>query len=80
MSRRQSDVSMLCCPLTVRERLICDDMRKMTGLHSDADLGRLGLWHLAKHLDQRLDADVFALRHGTEGQAIKPRRNVKVSA
>lgn len=60
--RRRTDVSIPCCALSVRERLVCDDMKQATGLTSDADLMRLGLWHLARHLDMPRDAALFGLR------------------
>lgn len=61
MSRRGGDAP-ICCHLSVVERDVVDAMKAMTGIASDADLTRLGLWHLARHLDVPIGARTFAPR------------------
>ena len=41
----------LTCELTEAEQDLCATMRQMTGITSEANLVRLGLYHLARHLD-----------------------------
>ena len=48
--------------LTIPEREWLATMQTLTGLASLDELLRLGLWHLAKHLDLPTSADVFAPR------------------
>jgi hypothetical protein len=62
MARRETDTSELVCPLTAREREACDEMKRLCGLVSDADLVRSGLYKLAMHLDLPIGVDYFALR------------------
>lgn len=51
MSRKPSEIVTLTCPLTEAEADIAATLCQMTGISSEANLVRLGLWHLAKHLD-----------------------------
>jgi hypothetical protein len=50
----------VCCHLSPEERIVVDEMKAAVKLN-DADLVRLGLWHLARHLGIALHGE-FALR------------------
>lgn len=63
MSRRHAQP--LCVHLSAVERDVVEEMKAMTGLASDANLARLALWHLAKHLDLRIGAETFRTRSET---------------
>ncbi len=64
--RRERDVSTLTCPITEIERDFCDEMKRMCGHKSDADLVRTALYRFADHLDVPIAVQTFALRGGTE--------------
>jgi hypothetical protein len=69
MSRRHA--LPLCCHLNAIERDFLDQMKQQTGIVSDANLVRLGLWHLAKHLDVRHGSEVFKFRAETRAKALR---------
>lgn len=52
----------ICTHLNGVERDVVNEMKAMTGILSDCNLARLALWHLARHLDVRIDKDVFRAR------------------
>ena len=61
--RREADVSLLCCPVTVRERLLCDELRAACGITSDANLVRMALYHWARFQKPgQVDTRMFARR------------------
>jgi hypothetical protein len=63
--RRPSDVKAVCVPVSPRERDALIAMRVATGAGSDADLLRIALFNLARHLsDVPTDSGLFAIRHG----------------
>jgi hypothetical protein len=62
MSRRETDIVTTVCSLSVRERLILDDMKRILGLASDANLIRSSLWFYARHLDLPVQVGDFGLR------------------
>lgn len=70
MPRRPDETVTLCCPLTDAEQDVAATMMQMTGIVSEANLVRLGLWHLARHLDVPV-GNLFALR---KARGAKPRR------
>lgn len=70
MSRSQEQTVTLCCPLDELEQDIAAELMRLTGIASEANLVRFGLWHLAKHLDVPV-GEAFGQRHVGR----KPRRN-----
>ena len=62
--RRESDVSVLDCPISPRERLVCDELKAATGLETDSDLVRTGLYHWAVFVlgPAEVDTETFRLR------------------
>ena len=66
MARREEDTVTLTCPLTDIEQDICAEMMRMLGITSQGNLVRVGLWHLARHLDIPIGNGVFMKRttHG----------------
>ena len=61
MRSRPAHLTTLTVALDVRERLILEDMKRATGLVTDADLARTALHFYASHLD------VQGLTHGDFG-------------
>ncbi len=59
---RTPEDALICAELNLAERDVVEEIRQQTGLRSDADTVRLGLWHLARHLDIRVGSEVFAPR------------------
>ena len=43
------------------EQDFADVLKQQAGLTSDSDLLRLGLWHLAKHLDVPIGNEIFGI-------------------
>lgn len=74
MSRRPSDVSTATVPLSVRERLILDDLKVKAALATDANIVRLALWKLARHYDMDMAASAFELRGpaGSKPTRVRP--------
>ena len=64
MARRLSHVGMLCCPVSPRDRLICDEIKAAVALDSDANLCRTALYHLAIHVlgARAVDVETFRLQ------------------
>lgn len=62
---RNPDDALICAELNPAEQDVCRDMRASLGLTTDADLVRLGLWHLARHCDIPVGSEVFGLRRAT---------------
>jgi hypothetical protein len=64
--RREAVTSTLNCPLQVRERLICDDLKAAVGITSDADLVRAALYHFTRQVwgmaRRDVDVDLFRLQ------------------
>jgi hypothetical protein len=60
--RRPKDVHTVTCPLTGEEWAAVAELGTRAGLTSEADLVRLGLWHVARHLDLDIPLSVFELR------------------
>jgi hypothetical protein len=52
----------VCCHLSPEERIVVDEMKATVKLN-DADLVRLGLWHLARHLDIALHGEFVLRKH-----------------
>lgn len=48
--------------LTIRERLVIEDMKRATGITMDSNLVRTALYRFAAHLDQYVDVATFAVR------------------
>lgn len=72
MRRDDDDTLTLSCPLDDREQDMAAEMMRQTGIDSGANLVRVGLWHLVRHL--RLDlGTAFSVRHhtGTRGPQSK---------
>lgn len=59
---RQPDELDIFGRLTEVEQDIVADMMRMTGEVSQSNIVRLGLWHLARHLEIPVGHDVFAPR------------------
>jgi hypothetical protein len=72
MGRRETDSVVTACPLSVRERLLLDEMKRIVGVSSDANLVRAALWFYARHLDVDVYVGDFSLRD--PGQSRKTRR------
>ena len=53
---------LVTCPLNARERVAFDTMKARAGIGSDTDVVRLGLVHLARHLDVVLHQTDFHQR------------------
>ena len=64
VSRRTSDSTQLWCPVTVRDRIVCDDVKAAVGLDSDPNLVRTALYHFAVFVlgAEAVDTDSFRLR------------------
>jgi hypothetical protein len=64
MPRRESTAGMLCCPIGIRERIACDEMRATLGLDSDANLVRTALYAYSVFVlgASSVDADLFRLQ------------------
>ncbi len=62
MARRSGDTVTLTCPLDEIEQDFAAEMMRMTGIELQCNLVRLGLYHLAKHLDIPVGNQVFAQR------------------
>lgn len=62
MSRNADETVTLCCPLNALEQAVVAEMMRMTGITSEANIVRLGLYHLARHLKVDIDEDVFLQR------------------
>lgn len=78
MTRRAADTVTMTVWLTVREGLILDEMRQMTGLDSNANLLRCALYQYAKHLNvAHLHYTDFGIRR--RGPLHRPRRKVAVA-
>jgi len=52
----------IICPLTYRERELCDEMRVRGGYANDADLVRVALWRHAEQLDCKPALGDFEVR------------------
>ena len=74
--RRDADVSTLCCPLTVRERDACDEIKARLGIGSDGNLVRTALYALGAHCEANIDTDLFRLRGQTKGNTWVNRQRV----
>ena len=61
MSRTNEETVTLTCALDDVEQDVAATMMQMTGITSEANLVRLGLWHLAKHLHVPV-GQAFAMR------------------
>lgn len=72
VARRETDTVVTACPLSVRERLLLDDMKRIVGVTSDANLVRSAIWFYARHLDIEVYAGDFGLRD--PGRSRKTRR------
>lgn len=48
-----------CLVASDEERAVIAELRALSGLRSDSDVLRLGLWHLARHFDLRLPGRIF---------------------
>lgn len=73
MSRNDTDIAIATCPLTVRERLIVDEMKAIAGLGSDANLVRAALFCFARQLHvEHVHYTDFGLR--APGRSTRVRR------
>lgn len=70
------------CPLTAAEWAVVEEMRRLTAITTDANVLRLGLFHLARHLDLPIAHTVFAQRPsgGRRMQLRKTPRTAQVTA
>ena len=68
--RREQDVSTICCPVTVRERLVLDALKAQLALHSDADVVRVALYRLAAASGD-VDTALFRVRAGTKIRGLR---------
>lgn len=59
--KRDRDVTIVCY-LSPRERAAADDMKRLAGLASDANLLRTALYRFAVHLDHAADPALFQVR------------------
>jgi hypothetical protein len=60
--RRETDITTICCALSVREQFALEVMKAQTGITSDANLVRVALYRFAAHLDVATDVALFAVR------------------
>ena len=58
---RHPDDVVYSVTLTPDEQDFAEHMQQLVGVHAPADFLRLGLWHLAKHLDVPIGSSIFAL-------------------
>jgi hypothetical protein len=74
MSRRADGAGLACVDLTVRDRLVIDDVKAATGLDSDANFLRSAAYHFAVHVlgAGAVDTGLFQLR-STRGRVTKSR-------
>jgi hypothetical protein len=73
MPRRGDYRSLLTCELSQVERDVLDEMKRLAGIGSDANLARIALWSLGDHLGLELPDGVFDLRLGSGAWARNPR-------
>jgi len=63
MGRRDTDIVMTSSPFSVRERLLLDEMKRILGILTDANLVRAAMFFYARHLElDGLQVDDFGLR------------------
>lgn len=62
MARRPGDSVTLTCPLDEVEQDFAAEMMRACGIELQCNLVRLGLYHLAKHLDLPIGNQVFGER------------------
>ncbi len=62
---RQPGTLTLCCQLTPLEQDFFKEIMRMTGVKTQANVVRLGLYHLARHLDVPIGNQVFAQKQKT---------------
>jgi hypothetical protein len=76
MARRDSAVAMLSCPIGVRERIACDDMRAALAIDSDANLVRSALHFYAEFVLGKgaVDVNLFSLQTRRERAKRRVRR------
>ena len=66
VSRRELDVSTVSVDLSMRERDAIEEMKRRTGINSDANLVRTALYGLAAHLESNIDTNLFRMRGVTK--------------
>ena len=69
MSRREDEDVVLNCPLTGIEQDFVSLFMQMTRITSEANIVRLALFHLGKHLGVAFGSEVFSQRKG----GVRPR-------
>jgi hypothetical protein len=78
MARRDSTAGMLCCPIGLRERIACDDMRAQLAIDSDANLVRSAMHFYAEFVLGKgaVDVNLFGLQTRREHAKKRVRRPV----
>jgi hypothetical protein len=61
VTRRDDDTNLLTT-VSPEERDVCDELKRLALLDTDANLLRLALWHLARWYELALPDEIFALR------------------
>jgi hypothetical protein len=66
--RRDGD-SLICCELNLRERDAVEEMKRLGGFSTDANLVRTALYRLAVFFETNLDTSLFAVRNHLDRHA-----------
>ncbi len=79
MPRRESEMTIACCPVTPRERLLLEDVKAACALDSDANLVRSAIYHFAIFVlgARNVNVDMLRLRvPGRTGRTVRHRARV----
>lgn len=64
--RRDTTVRTLCCPVSLRERMTCDEIKSKTALTSDAQLVQSALYYFAIFVLGKSEVDTALFQLHTE--------------